>query len=378
MKRVVHLTSSHPWNDTRIWSKECKTLADAGYDVTLIVPSTESGRRDGIRIKPTPPTASRTDRFVTAPLAVLRAALKEPADLYHFHDPELVAVGLVLQAIKAPVIYDVHEETGKSLQTREWIPASVRPGVGKAVDWIDRVAARFLSGVISATPAIGRHFDYVSRRHTVVQNFPHADELAAPSTAHSYSDRPKSFSFVGKITRVRGIHEMIDAIEIVSAKHDTAQLSIAGSFSPASLQHDAENQRGWRRVEHKGWSNRREVRQMLGQSRAGLVAFHPAPNHMQAQPNKLFEYMSAGIPVIVSDFPLWRELIEEVECGLLVDPRNATSIAEAMTWILENPMKAEEMGKRGRRAVQDRLNWGKEKQSLLSLYADVIGAAASE
>jgi glycosyltransferase involved in cell wall biosynthesis len=374
MKRVVHLTSSHPWNDTRIWSKECKSLADAGYDVTLIVPTTETGRRDGIRIRPVRPTASRADRFVKAPPAILKAALNEPADLFHFHDPELVPVGVILQALKAPVIYDVHEETGKSLQTREWIPASIRPAVGKVFDTIDRFASRFLAGIVSATPAIGRHFEEISRRHSLVQNFPHADELSIARSGGAYANRPKHFAFVGKVTAVRGIREMVDAIQITSEHHGSAQLSIAGSFAPAGLQDDLERQPGWQGVDFKGWCNRQEVSEMLGRARAGLVVFHPAPNHIQAQPNKLFEYMSAGIPVIASDFPLWREIVEGVGCGLLVDPEDSTAIAEAMTWILDNPEKAAEMGERGRNAVRERLNWESEKRSFLALYDDVIGA----
>lgn len=349
-------------------------MADAGYDVTLIVPSTEAGRRDGVRIRPIRPTASRADRFLKAPAAILKAALTEPADLYHFHDPELVPVGLILQALKAPVIYDVHEETGKSLQTREWIPVSIRPPVGKIFDHIDRFASRFLAGVISATPAISRHFNGMSRRHSLVQNFPHANELSVPCSRDPHGNRPKQFAFVGKITAVRGIREMVDATEIVSKQHSTARLSLAGSFSGAGLQSEVENRPGWRKLDFKGWCNRRQVSEMLSHARAGLVVFHPAPNHIQAQPNKLFEYMSAGIPVIASDFPLWREIIEGVGCGLLVDPKDPTAIAEAMTWILNHPTKAEEMGERGRDAVQDRLNWEKEKQSLLMLYTDIMGS----
>ena len=88
-----------------------------------------------------------------------------------------------------------------------------------------------------------------------------------------------------------------------------------------------------------------------------------------AQPNKLFEAMSAGVPVIASDFPAWRAVVDGCGCGRLADPLDSSSIAEAMIWMLEHPTETAAMGLHGREAVETRYNWEQESRTLLDLYA---------
>ena len=113
----------------------------------------------------------------------------------------------------------------------------------------------------------------------------------------------------------------------------------------------------------------------MARSIAGMILFHPEPNHVDAQPNKMFEYMSAGMPVIASNFPLWREIMEGSECGICVDPLNSEEIAKAIQFIIKHPAKAEQMGKNGRRALVDRYNWEMEEKKLLGFYKKVLQRA---
>jgi glycosyltransferase involved in cell wall biosynthesis len=132
---------------------------------------------------------------------------------------------------------------------------------------------------------------------------------------------------------------------------------------------------GWDRVVEHGQLSRSAVAELLQGVQAGLVLFHPEPNHVEAQPNKLFEYMSAGIPVIASDFPLWRDLIERECCGLAVDPLDEAAIASAIEYVLTHPDEAEAMGRRGRLAVERTYNWQPQAHKLLDLYARIAGDA---
>jgi glycosyltransferase involved in cell wall biosynthesis len=110
----------------------------------------------------------------------------------------------------------------------------------------------------------------------------------------------------------------------------------------------------------------------MAQSVAGLVTLHPNGNYLNAQPVKLFEYMAAGIPVIASDFPLWRRIVEDAECGLLVDPLDPRAIAAAVDWLVDNPEAAQRMGESGRKAILKRYSWDVEKRRLFQFYDAIL------
>jgi len=110
---------------------------------------------------------------------------------------------------------------------------------------------------------------------------------------------------------------------------------------------------------------------MLGASKVGLVVLQPVSNMGEALPVKLFEYMSAGIPVVASDFPLWRSIVEEANCGILVDPEDPVAIANAMQWVYDHPEEAEAMGRQGREAILSTYNWSNEEEKLFALYSTI-------
>jgi glycosyltransferase involved in cell wall biosynthesis len=363
--KIAHLTSAHIALDQRIFWKEAVTLAAAGHEVVVIA---AAGAQDtmmrGVRIRSVAGRRPRWQRMTATTSAVFRAGLAERADIYHFHDPELIPVGLMLKAMGRGVIYDVHEDVPAQVLSKTWIRPRLRAPVARAVDFFERLGARLFDGIIVANPPHRRRFP--QSKTEVVRNLPVLEEFVEDKPI-PYSSRASAIAYVGDLTHVRGAKEMIHAIALMPDELE-ARLWLAGRFSDPGLEAACRALPGWSRVDFLGWQSRPEVAALLGRARVGLVLLQPVPHYQSNYPVKLFEYMAAGLPVVASDLPNCRQVVEDTGCGLVVDPLDTAAIAKAVQWLLENPSEAEEMGRRGRRAVEERHNWNSEGQKLVRYY----------
>ncbi len=366
--RVAHLTSVHSVFDVRIFQKECRSLAKAGYEVVLIAPHHQSETVDGVRIEPVRGNASRRRRMTTTALDVWRKAMETRADLYHFHDPELLPVGVLLKAAGKRVIYDAHENVAKDILNKPWMAASSRQAVSKGTAALEWLSCKTFDAIIAATPAIANLFP--ANKTVLVQNYPRSEEFLT-KTSVPFSERRNTVLYLGGIEGLKGAREMVAAMAKVPERL-AAKLLLLGNLEGPELASDLARSPGWQHTQHLGFQGRPEVARIASHAKVGLVLFHPAPNYDDSQPNKLFEYMSAGLPVIASNFPHWKELIERIDGGLTVDPLDPAAIARAITWVLENPAKAEAMGKRCQAAVRSTYNWATQEQSLLRIYERIL------
>ncbi len=361
--KIAHLTSVHPVVDTRILHKEAATLAAAGHDVVLVAVAERGATLRGVRVHPVARAGSRLGRMTGTALRVLRAARAERADVYHFHDPELIPVGLCLKLAGKRVIYDVHDDLPAAVLSKAWITPALRRPVARVVAVLEAGLARLFDVVVVANPAHGNRFP--AARTVAVRNLPDLAEFdtAVPSQAA----RAAAVVYVGDLTRARGALQMVEAMALLPPS-SPVRLWLGGRFSEPGLEAACRAQAGWARVDFLGWLERAAVTGRLARARVGLVPLQPVPHYQANTPVKLFEYMAAGLPVVTADLPLCREVVETAGCGLVVDARDPAAIAGAVQWLLEHPDEAEAMGRRGRATVEQRYTWQAESRALLAIY----------
>jgi glycosyltransferase involved in cell wall biosynthesis len=226
---------------------------------------------------------------------------------------------------------------------------------------MEDIAVRRFSAVVAATPSIGRRFVNLNPNTVVVRNFPTLGELAA-GLRLPWNNRPPLVVYIGTMSPERGFREATHAMSLLPPQLN-ARLAFAEAVRDEILRLPGSAQ-----CDLLGELTRGEVASLLGRARVGLVSLHRMPNFLNALPVKLFEYMSAAVPVVASDFPLWRQIVEESGCGLLVDPQDLPGIAHAIEYLLTHSDEARRMGAAGRKAIEQRYNWNTEEHELLALY----------
>lgn len=369
MAKIVHFSSVHPTFENRIFHKQCAGLARHGHEVILLSPHDHAEVVEGVSIQPVFRPGGRLSRFTLTACDIVRRALAAKADLYHFHDPELIPAGLFLRLCGRRVIYDVHEDLPRQIMHKEWIPALLKPLIAATVGLCEAVACRMMSALVAAEPVTARRFRG-ARQMAMVQNFPRLEESGLVDQFVPLDERPAGVAYIGAITRARGAREMVQAIGQVPPELN-ARLLLGGGIDDELLQ-ELKQLDGWKSTDYLGVLSRSQVLSVLNRARIGLVVLHPTPKYLEAWPTKLFEYMMMKMPVIASDFPLWKDIVDEARCGFTVNPTDPPAIAALLTRLLSDPKEATTLGEHGARCVLEKYNWSVEEQKLLELYRAVL------
>jgi glycosyltransferase involved in cell wall biosynthesis len=368
---IIHFTTVHPRDDSRIRSKELASLARAFEgQVALYVQDglgDETDPEHGYRVVDTGARLNRIPRMFVGGWRMFRAVARARPRVAHFHDPELLPWAVLLGLFGIKVVYDVHEDMPRQVRHNPGLPAIAQRVLPPFVSLAEWIGARLISGLVAPTQVIVDRFP--ANKTILVRNFPLLEELNAPDPT-PMRERPLEFTYVGSISEVRNIYAMIEAVTHVQPP---AHLRLAGDFAIAETERKARGMPEWSSVRFDGWTSREGVASVLADGRAGLVLLKPVAHEMVSLPIKLFEYMAAGLPVISSDFPVWREIVDSAGCGLLVDPLDLDAIVGAMQWVADHPDEAEAMGRSGRRAVEERYNWEQEANTLIAFYRDRLG-----
>ncbi len=360
MTKITHLTSAHPRYDSRIFIKECGSLAKVDtYQVNLVVADGRGDeRRGGVDIFDVGRIEGRVNRIFKTTKKVLYRAIELDSHIYHLHDPELIPIGVRLKKLGKIVIFDSHEDLPKQIMAKHYLNRATKKILSYLYSRYEKIALKRFDMVVSATPTIRDKFLSYGIKSIDINNFPLLDE--------SIELEPKfntnTICYIGLLYSSRGIEEMVRAIEGLEVK-----LIIAGRFHDRDYEEYIKSLDGWSSVEFRGFVDRDEVKEILQSSIAGVVTLHPTPSYIEAYPVKMFEYMSASIAVISSNFRLYRELLGGG--GISVDPLDIEAIRGAIVTLLEDKRRAKKYGERGRERVIDRYNWSIEEKKLLELYS---------
>ena len=372
--RICHVTTVHDWNDVRIFVKMCRSAASDGLRVDLIAPvrfdNPVTNSRD-LTVHALRKYRSRIARASLGTIRAIRRAIRVRAAVYHIHDPELLPLVLTLRLLQRRVVFDFHEEFSADIKGKPYLgPRSSMIASNLARCW-EFLLCLSASRIITATPRIRDRLPIQRTASAVVHNYPSLEEFDKP-TRTPFEGRSRAAYYVGGITKIRGCFETIEAARVLKSSGTGIEIRIAGPFENVDLERALKRAATGLDVALLGRRKRQEVRADLEDARVGIVLFKPHPNHCFSLPNKIFEYMAAGIAVVASDFPLWIEIVARSGCGVTVNPQDPEAIARAISDLVEDPTRAQEMGRTGRLAVERRYHWGSQWEILRRVYRELV------
>jgi glycosyltransferase involved in cell wall biosynthesis len=341
---------------------------NAGYQVSLIVADGRGDEiKDGISIFDVGTSKTRLDRMHLTVRRVFEKAKIQQADIYHLHDPELIPIGLKLKKLGKKVIFDAHEDVSKQLLSKPYLIKPIKKFFAALFPVYEKWACSKFDGIVTATDDILKNFVY-HEKAVSIRNFPILKSFESLDKKNNLYSDVFRIVYVGGLSEIRGLIQMIESLQYLN---NNIRLILCGQFDPPDLELKIKNLKGFEKVEYLGLVAIEKIPGILNTANAGILCFLPEPNHIGAMPNKLFEYMAAGLPVIASNFPFWKKIIENCGCGICVNPLNPKEIAGGIEYLSKDHSQCERMGEKGRKAVTDMFNWEKEGEKLLTLYNEV-------
>lgn len=384
LAKICFLTSVHHPFDTRVFHREARSLENRRFGVTLLAPSDQKTiLADNIKIVGFSVPRSRPRRFLATWLLLI-SAIKEKADIYHFHDPELIPIGILLHLVtKKPIIYDVHEHYPDSIRITNWLPFWARKSVATLFDWFERSTANFFAAIITADDEVTKRFQKArwqdsNNQVVTLYNFPRADFNETQIGPMPQRSHAVQLIHVGSISRERGQWLLLDVVRLlVDEKHLDVGLWMIGRFDS-----EKERQKFLEVVEYDrllsgrvicpGFISQEHLGGWLSAADVGLVPLQPVPKFYKNIPTKMFEYMAAGLPIVGSDLPPISMFINAANAGYLAVPDDPRSHAEKIFLLIQNPDLSNQKGRNGRVAFSTRFNWESEEEKLLSLYRRLL------
>lgn len=368
------LTTVHPPLDTRIFHKESKSLFKAGYSITIIAPSDSANEKsvDGVNII----TVKKPSSKILHPITMIRVfveGLKQDCDVYHCHEPGSLFVCFLLKLVKRnKLIYDAHEHYPSLISDDRLFPTFSKKLINTFVDFSEKSLCKLADSIITVNYSLESRFDGI-KKTTILFNVPMLDIFMSSNT----KKENRRIVYAGNVNKKRGLDILLTAIPEVKNRFSDVKLLIVGKILDTMefekwVYSYVDEHTLTQNFKITGWIPHEQVVEFIQKSDMGIILFQPTYyNNIIGLPNKLFEYMACGIPVIGSDLPEIRKVIEGSKCGLLVDPTSHQEITDAIIWLLDHPEEAEKMGINGRHAVEEVYNWDKMEKRLFKVYEEL-------
>jgi len=375
MPKVVHVSvvNPRPLSDPRVFLKECISLRSAGYEVVLVCSAEQDCTCEGVRIRALPQPAGRLSRMLVTTRQAYHACVEENADVYHFHNPEMMPWMARLASAGRRVIYDMHENVVKDILTKSWIHPWLRAVVSRAVNvgmrgWLRRMA------VVFAEDSYASDYPWI-HSGVVVRNLPRLEHLLSinpePSTV-------PLVGYLGGVTPERGTMTILEALHVLQKRGVSVGFECVG-HAEGKFQAEMDAfvaAHGLEGVRFHGYQRPQDGYRIMARCQVGIAVIADIPNFRDSYPTKMFEYMALGLPVIASDFPLYRQVVEDGRCGVCVPPGRPSELASAIYDVITDPQAAQEMGRRGRDCVVEHYSWRTEEEKLLGLYSALLAGAS--
>lgn len=368
-KKIAHITTVHYRHDVRIMYKYCRSLVDEDFDVSLVV---SDGYGDEILHKVNiidlgKSKFGRLGRFFLGSLNVFIHLIRKKYELLHFHDPELIPLALFMRILGCKVVFDMHENLPLQILTKTYLPKPIRYTLYQISYLFQRFAFMFLP-VIFAEISYKRYFKNI-KRQKIVLNYPLKETLENISLPKKENF---TLGYMGWLNKERGT---IATLEVVSKIRATVKLDLLfvgpyGKDINENILYKESIEEEWatflgRLEPKKGW-------QEMSKCHVGLAVLENSPNFVESYPTKIFEYMLLGLPIIVSNFPLYKKIIDESQCGISVDPSSLEDFENAILWLINNPDKSKIMGQNGKKIAQEKYNWESEFLKVKFFYYDLL------
>ena len=368
-KKICHISTVHSENDNRIFYKQCRSISKAGYDVSLIISSDRRKTVDGVNIVPLAKGNGRIDRLLHNRNEAYKKALEVDADLYHFHDPELIPIGSKLVKRGKKVIYDVHEDVPKQILSKSYLgPNWFRSLISIIFNKYEKSRCKNFSAVVAILDELKDEFEKCNKNVISVKNYAIKDMIDKSSPIEEKSNRDEFIIiYIGAITKIRGIKEMIRSTEVFNGK---VKLWLIGSWESEELRKECEILDGYKNTKYFGQMEARDLYKYVKAADVGMSVLHPTPNYKQSIPTKVIEYMACEIPIILSDFQYWTELFGDV--GTYVDPLDINRISRAIEDFINNRDEAKHIGHKNRERFMKHFCWDTEEEKLLELYEKIL------